>query len=143
MCALAFALVVIYISVVLKRVSSTMETLGSTLGDVEKKLQYLTPELRNTVNETEKMVEDLNGKITATDGLFDSLENIGSSLNACNQILYQQTKKLPKYTTPQIMNQLAEGFMWSEVGLKIYNKWKKRNGKNEIAIRNENLSAEK
>ncbi|SER03482.1 Uncharacterized protein YoxC, contains an MCP-like domain [Virgibacillus subterraneus] len=141
--ALAFALIVIYISFVLKRVSSTIETLGETLGEVEGKLQYITPEIRNTLHETEKMVDDFDDKIKATDNVFKSLENVGTSLNSSSEMLAQQAKKLPEYTSTQSMNRIAESIRWGEVAYRIAKKWKHRNDKNELIAQEENLPVKK
>lgn len=142
-CALAFALVIIYISLVLKRVSNTMETLGETLGEVEEKLQYITPQLRTTVNETGKVVDDLHDKVAVADNLFDSLENIGTSLNASQKLLNQETKKLPEFKSSQSMEQITEGIKWGDVALRLYKKWNDNNEKNELVVQDENLPAKK
>lgn len=135
-CAVAFAIFAIFMSVVLKRASTTMKTLGNTLGNVEEKLNYLTPELRNTVNETEKMVDDLHDKLSATDNLVDSIENIGTSFNTSYQLLDQQTKKLPDYKSSHTINKLTEGFTWGGVTFQLYKRWKYKGGKNELAVQN-------
>ncbi|MFC4559632.1 DUF948 domain-containing protein [Virgibacillus kekensis] len=142
LCALAFALVVIYASLVLNRVASTMQTLGTTLNDMEKKMQQLTPELQNTVKETKKIVDDFEDKISATDGFFDALHNIGISVNSSNRILNQQAKKLPEYTSKQSLDRLSEGIKWGDAGYQLYKKWKNRNN-HEIVVRDENLPTKK
>ncbi|WP_164670712.1 DUF948 domain-containing protein [Virgibacillus doumboii] len=142
-CALAFALVIIYISLVLKRVSKTMETLGETLGEVEEKMQRITPQLRTTVNETGKIVDDLNEKVAVADNLFDTLENIGTSLNACNQLLNRETKKLPEYTSSKDLDKVTEGIKWGDIALRLYKKWNNKDGKNELVVQDENLPVKK
>lgn len=141
--ALAIALVVIYMCYVLIRVSRTLKSLGNSLGDVEKKLNYLTPELRNTLQETEKLVDDFNDKMTTTDGLFDAMENTGHSINACNRLLDKQTKKLPEYDSPQTIDRLTEGAKWGEVAFKIFRRWKRKSVKNELVAQKDNLPAKK
>ncbi|WP_077324007.1 DUF948 domain-containing protein [Virgibacillus siamensis] len=143
LCALAFALIAIYISYVLFRVSRTMKSLGNSLGDVEQKLNYLTPELRNTLHETEKLVDDFSDKMNATDGLFDAMENTGQSINACSRLLEKQSRKLPEYSSPQTIERLTEGAKWGQVAFKVFRRWKKQNTKNEIIVQKENLPVKK
>lgn len=141
-CALAFALVVIYASLVLNRVAGTMKSLGIMLSEMEQRLQHLTPELEKTVTETKKIVDDFEDKMSTTDGFFDALQNVGFSLNSTNRLLSKQAGKLPEYTSNQSMEKVAEGLKWGEAGLQLYKKWKNRNN-HEIVVRDENLPPEK
>ncbi|WP_174615434.1 DUF948 domain-containing protein [Virgibacillus ihumii] len=142
-CALAFALITIYMCYVLIRVSNSMKSLGNSLGEVEKKLHYLTPELRNTLQETEKLVDDFNDKVTATDGLFDAMDNTGHAINAGSRLLDKQTKKLPEYDSPESIARLTEGAKWGEVAFKLFRRLKKKSVKNELMVQKKNLPAKK
>ncbi|GAA0597255.1 hypothetical protein GCM10009001_11820 [Virgibacillus siamensis] len=141
--ALAFALVTIYMCYVLIRVSKSMKSVGNSLGEVEQKLHYLTPELQDTLQETEKLVDDFNDKLTATDGLFDAMDNTGHAINAGSRLMDKQTKKLPEYDSPQTIERLTEGAKWGEVAFKIFRRWKKKSVKNELVVQEENLPAKK
>lgn len=124
LCSIAFAIVVIYISFVLKRLSNTIGTLGTTMDEMEKEMQYITPKLKESIQEADKFVEDMGDKVKATDGLFDSIENVGVSMNSLNQA-YENNMTTPsaddfdKKTKP-----FVEGIKWSEAALYLYSKWK-------------------
>lgn len=141
--ALAFALVTIYMCYVLIRVSKSMKSLGSLFGEIEDKLHYLTPELRNTLRETEKLVDDFNEKVTATNGLFDAMGNAGNSINSCNRLLDKQAKKLPEYDSAESIARLTEGAKWADVAFKMFRRWKKNSVKNELVVQQDNLPAKK
>lgn len=124
MCALAFVLVVIYASLVLKRTASTMESLSETLGDVEQKMHHIIPELRQSVNETGKTVDDLQDKMAAADSLVMTLENLGVSLNAGSEYLNRQSDYTSAFTSPKNRNRLTETIKWLNVAYKLYKKAK-------------------
>ncbi|UJL46591.1 DUF948 domain-containing protein [Virgibacillus sp. NKC19-16] len=139
-CSIAFAVVVVYICLVLKRVSTTMEALGTTLGEVEKKFESITPEIKSTVQATEEMVDDMEVKLKATDSLFDTMENVGSSVNSMNHVYKQNREKLTNKEFRRKLTPFIEGIKWSEAAFLLYSKWKKKQqtDKNELMIQDEN-----
>ncbi|SFB37553.1 Uncharacterized protein YoxC, contains an MCP-like domain [Lentibacillus halodurans] len=122
--ALAFALVVIYASLVLKRAADTMESLSETLGEVEQKLHHITPELRKTVDETGKTVDDLQDKLAAADNLFGTLENLGTSVHEGSRFLNKQTENASSFTSPKYRTRMTETIKWFDVVYKLYKKVK-------------------
>lgn len=84
--SIAFAIVAIYLSFVLKRVANMVKTLGTSLGELERELEYMTPHLTKTLNESSKLVDDIREKINATDSVFDSAENVGKSVISLNEV---------------------------------------------------------
>ena len=137
--AIGFAFVVIYICFVLKRVSNTMKSLGSTLGEVEKQVNYITPQLTETIRETDKMVDDVEEKVKATDSLFDSAGEFGTSIQTANEVFHNRFGKLTDEEMDQKVKPFIEGIKWSEVGVKLYSSWQKQKPreKNEVVIRDQ------
>jgi uncharacterized protein YoxC len=124
-CAIAFAMVVIYICFVLKRVSNTIGTMGTTLDDVDEKMQDITPRLLQTIRETDHLIDDVDDKLKATDSVFDSIENTGASLQSLNQAYAHSAKQLSDVQFQEITKPFVEGMKWSEAALYLYAKWKK------------------
>lgn len=125
LCSIAFAIAVIYISFVLKRLSNTIGSMGKTLGEVEKELQYITPQLKQTIREADKAVDDMAEKVKATDGLFDSIGDVGVSIDSLNQAYDNSIKKLSPEQFEKKTKPFVEGIKWSEAALFLYSKWKK------------------
>ncbi|TRM11206.1 DUF948 domain-containing protein [Lentibacillus cibarius] len=132
--AVAFAVVAIFASVALKRAANTMETLGETLSDVEKKMKHITPELQKMLEETGRTADDINDKVAAADGVFDSLNHMGTSISACNQMLHSKTTKLPAFMSPRFMDRLTDTLKWGEVANQVYRKWKKDGLKENVNL---------
>ncbi|QKY70986.1 DUF948 domain-containing protein [Lentibacillus sp. CBA3610] len=124
MCALAFALVVVYASLVLKRAANTMESLSETLGEVEQKMQQITPELRKTMDETGKTIDDLQDKMAAADSLIMTLENLGTSINEGSRFLDRQSESASSFTSPKYRSRLTETIKWFDVAYKLFKRVK-------------------
>ncbi|GAB4074328.1 hypothetical protein GCM10028778_18310 [Barrientosiimonas marina] len=119
-CALAFALVVIYASLVLKRAANTMESISHTLNEVEQKMHYITPELQKTLEETGQTVDDLNEKLAATDSLFTALDDAGVSVYEGDRFVQRQTDKTASWASPKNRNRLTKTIKWADVMYKLY-----------------------
>lgn len=124
LCAIAFAIVCLYMAKVLLRVSSTLTSLGNTLGEVETKMRYITSELENTIKETDKTMDDVEHKLRATDSLFDTLENVGSSITNFNEVVHHQSKKIADNRELRKVEPVAHSIQWSEVAFRLLQKWK-------------------
>lgn len=124
-CAIAFAMAVIYICFVLKRVSNTLRTMGRTMGEVDKEVQEITPQLLETIRETDRLIDDVDDKLKATDGIFDSLENTGTSLQSLNQAYASSANQLTDEEFQKKTKPFVESIKWSEAALYLYSKWKK------------------
>ncbi len=75
-------------------------------------MNHITPELRKTMEETGKTTENLHDKLGATDGLFDSLQYMGSAVHTCNRLLHSKTNKLSALRSPQFVDKLTETLKW-------------------------------
>ncbi|MHA6253461.1 DUF948 domain-containing protein [Oceanobacillus sp. CAU 1775] len=118
--AVAFAIIVVYLCIVLKRVSNTMKSLSTTIGEVETKMNTITPELLETIQQTDKLVEDVEVKVQATDSLFDSLEDVGTSITSANDAFQNQFGELTDEEMDRKVKPFIEGIRWSEVGVRLY-----------------------
>src|SRR5690625_2358821 len=111
-CSIAFAMVVVYICFVLKRISNTLGTLGRTMGELEKEVQYITPKLIQTMRETNELIDDVDVKLKATDSAFDSIENAGVSLQTLNQAYANNAQQLTDEQFQRKTKPFVEGIKW-------------------------------
>jgi len=122
--ALAFAVVVVYIAVVLHRISKTMKAVGFTLDKTEKEVEAMLPHIKETIHQTDAMLDDVSEKLEATDGVFETIDNVGTSVNTINQWVETNHKEM----TDDEMNEKTKPFMeslkWSEAAVLLYSKWK-------------------
>ena len=91
--ALAFALIAIYLAVVLKKVADIA-------GEAEKTLATLTSDLNVTLYQTNELlaktnilVEDVNGKVATLDPLFVAVADLSESVSDMNSAARDMTVK--------------------------------------------------
>ncbi|WP_052360758.1 DUF948 domain-containing protein [Oceanobacillus manasiensis] len=138
--ALAFALVSIYIAIVLKRLADNIKTMGNTLGEFEKELQYITPPLKETIRETGNTIDDIQEKLDATNSVFDTVDHVGTSVNTTNEFIQSNYSELSDEEMQEKTKPFQEAIRWSEAALKVFNMFKqtkKSNEKNELMLQNE------
>src|SRR5699024_3733997 len=134
LCSIAFAIIAIYISLLLKRVSDSMKTVGNTFEKVEKQLRHITPQLKESLSETGKLIYDANEKLEATDTLFDTVENLGTSVHSINKVY---TTKRSRTSDEEIFKRaqpFIEGIKWSEAAVQLYSKWKRKKSSQETQL---------
>lgn len=136
LCSIAFAIVAIYLSIVLKRVANTVTSLGTSLGELEKELENITPQITETLQESNKLIDDISEKVRATDSVFDSADNVGISINTLNEAYKDKSKSLSDVELEQKMKPFVEGITWSEALVQLIGKWKaiKPETKNELMV---------
>ncbi|RLL39947.1 DUF948 domain-containing protein [Oceanobacillus piezotolerans] len=127
LCSIAFFIAVIYLSIVLRRVADVTRSLGYTLKDVEKQFNYITPALIQTIRETEKTVDEMGANLKATDSVFDSIHQVGESINNVNQTFKQYSDNMTEESFRKQIKPFVEGIRWGEAVLQVYSKWKKVN----------------
>jgi len=123
--SIAFAIVVIYIAVVLHRISKTMKSVGSTLDKTEKEIEAMLPHIRETIHQTDTALEDVGEKLKATDDVFETIDNVGTSVNTVNQWVETNHKKMTDDEVNEKTKPFMEGLKWSEAAVLFYSKWKK------------------
>lgn len=122
--AIGFAIIVFYICYLLIRVSTSVRVLGETANKMEEKLKFITPELKNTIRETDRLVDDMDEKLKATDSVVDTIENVGTSVQTINQVYAAKKKRTSDEEIFKQAKPFIEGIKWSEVAIRLYSKWK-------------------
>lgn len=90
--ALAFAVLVVFLAInlkktaeLIKRLQGTVEAVNHTLSVVTKDVDNLSIEVEALLNKTTYLVDDLNGKLAKTDPLFTAIGDVGESVSNVNQ----------------------------------------------------------
>jgi len=120
--SIAFAITVVYLSVLLHRITNMMKTLGNSLDHVEGKMTDLTPSLRKSLQETGVLVDDVQEKLTATDSVFDSIENMGKSVHNLNEAYQMNSDQVSDEQFKQKVKPFLKGIKWSEAAFQLFKK---------------------
>ena len=97
--AIAFAVLVVYLCLVLKKLSgvllrlhTTVDKANEAIGVVTKDVDQLSIEVEGLLNKVNTLVDDINGKLEKTDPLFTAIGDVGESVSG----IQASTKKVSK-----------------------------------------------
>lgn len=122
--AIAFLIVVVYVSIVMNRLTKTMKSLSTTLSGVEKQVQEMTPQLATTLKEADRLLDDATDKSGATESLFDSVQLLGESLQSANSAIQNSLSSLTEEEMDEKVKPYIKGMKWSEVAVTLYERWR-------------------
>ncbi|TQS76168.1 DUF948 domain-containing protein [Ornithinibacillus gellani] len=138
LCAIAFAIVIVYISLLLKRIADSFKTTGKTLHEVERKLEYMTPQIRQTVKEVGSTVDDIRDKVSATDSMFDALEDVGQAVKNADGAVANKLGGISPTDAIRKSKPFLDQVVWMEAARFLFRRWKKKDAKQELAIQDSN-----
>lgn len=134
LCAVAFAVVVVYLCVLLKRVSDSIKTVGHTFDKLEKELEHITPQLKQALVETNKLAVDTEDKLRATDSMIDTVGNLGTSVQTVNKIYVDKKANVSDEAIFKQAKPFIEGIKWSEAIVQVFSKWKRNKPSKETGL---------
>ncbi|SFH74595.1 DUF948 domain-containing protein [Pisciglobus halotolerans] len=104
--AIAFAVLVVFLVIVLMKVSKTVGEVSKTIKEANSSLRVITKDADNLLIEVEGLLnksnttlDDVNGKLGKTDPLFQAIGDLGdtvSSLNASTRNLTDRVATVTK-----------------------------------------------
>lgn len=79
--ALAFVALVIFLIKVLQSAAKSLDNVSSTLVDVQKTIEELTYEVKQTIRNVNDITVDVEHKLKQVDPLMETVKNLGEILN--------------------------------------------------------------
>lgn len=79
--ALAFVALVIFLIKVLQSAAKSLDNVSSTLVDVQKTIEELTYEVKQTIRNVNDITVDVDHKLKQVDPLMETVKNLGEILN--------------------------------------------------------------
>lgn len=123
--ALAFALLSIYITKILMRISTLFSTLAQTAASVEIELDQTVTELENLIVETGNTALDVENKLLATDGLFASIDNVGQAASIVSGDLLSRTERYSEDPSLPGTKPFIRAIQWSEFASVLVHAWER------------------
>lgn len=118
--AIAFAVGCCYLAFTLNRLSYTIRSLGGTVVKMEEEMNYITPEISTSLQEVNHLIDDTYTKLQATDSVFGSLEDVGTSVQTLNDAYKIKRQALDEAKLEEKLNLAMKGITWSEAAVQIY-----------------------
>lgn len=133
--AIAFLVLVIYISKTLKALQETLSSVSKTLVGLEKQLDGVTSETSVLLHKTNALADDIQHKAESLTSVVDAVKDIGNTVNQFNGTLKTITNTFDGQVE-QNKEKISQIIQWGDVLLELKDKWKARKqAKNESVLK--------
>ncbi|AZU63636.1 DUF948 domain-containing protein [Neobacillus mesonae] len=123
--AVAFLVLVIFISKTLKTLQGTLDSVSDTLKGVEKQLDGVTRETTLLLQKTNTLAEDLQQKSANLNSVVDAVKGVGVTVSNFNGTLQNITKTVD-IQVEESKEKVSQIIQWSNVILELKDKWQER-----------------
>lgn len=124
--AVAFAVLVYYVSRTLKSAEKTLNHVASTMEGLEKQLNGITSETAELLHKTNHLADEIGQKTKSFNPFFDSVKDVGESIQSVNRSLRTVSDKVSRETERQA-GQVSQVIQWSQAAIDIWGRWKEKN----------------
>lgn len=126
--AIAFFILVIYLTRTLKSLQVTLDSVSHTLTGLEKQLQGLTAESTLLLHKTNALAEDLQKKSENLNTVVDAVKDVGTSIQSFNSSIQKVSVRVES-ELEQNQDKIAQVVQWGNAFFELRNLWQKKNPK--------------
>lgn len=129
--AIAFFVLVIYLSKTLKSLQGTLESVSKTLIGLESQLDGVTRETTVLLHKTNTLADDIQKKSESLNTVVDAVKEVGHSVQKFNHSLQSITSTVDR----QLENnkeKISQVMQWGNVLLELKDKWKSKKQYNKV-----------
>jgi len=123
--AIAFLVLVIYVSKTLKSVQETLSSVSKTLIGLEKQLDGVTSETTVLLQKTNALADDIGQKAESITSVVEAVKDVGTTVSKFNGSLQNLTKSFD-VQVEQNKEKVSQVIQWGDVLLELKDKWKAR-----------------
>ncbi|WP_413308207.1 DUF948 domain-containing protein [Bacillus sp. 1P10SD] len=123
--AIAFFVLVIYLSKTLKSLQGTLTSVSKTLSGLEKQLDGVTSETTLLLQKTNALAEDIQQKSESLNSVVDAVKDVGSTVTKFNGTLLNLTNTVDQQVEDS-KEKISQIVQWSNVFLELKDKWQAR-----------------
>ncbi|PLT32251.1 DUF948 domain-containing protein [Bacillus sp. V5-8f] len=123
--AIAFLVLVIFLSRTLKSLQTTLDSVAHTLDGLEKQMQGVTVETASLLHKTNVLAEDLQKKSENLNSVVNAVKGVGESIKGFNSSI-QKVSNQVQAGIDNNQEKISQIVQWSNVAMEIRDKWKSR-----------------
>ncbi|CEG28236.1 DUF948 domain-containing protein [Bacillus sp. B-jedd] len=123
--AIAFLVLVIYLSKTLKSLQITLESVSKTLVGLEGQLDGVTKETAVLLHKTNALADDIHRKSESLNTVVDAVKGVGESVNKFNNSVQTIVGSVDRQID-QNKEKISQIVQWSNVLLELKDKWNAR-----------------
>lgn len=134
--AVAFFVLVIYLSKTLKSLQKTLESVSKTLMGLETQLDGVTRETTVLLHKTNTLADDIQKKSESLNTVVDAVKDVGKAVQRFNQSLHNITTSVDRQIDLN-KDKISQVMQWSNVFLELKDKWKSKTQKEAVVSEHE------
>ncbi|WML47274.1 DUF948 domain-containing protein [Neobacillus sp. PS3-34] len=139
--AVAFFVLVIYLSKTLKSLQKTLESVSKTLVGLEGQLDGVTRETTVLLHKTNTLADDIQRKSESLNTVVDAVKDVGKAVNKFNHSIQNITNTVDRQIE-QNKEKISQVMQWSNVFLELKDKWKSKKEKTYTVPEHELMARE-
>lgn len=140
--AIAFLVLVIFISKTLKSLQATLDNVSKTLGGLEKQLEGVTTETAVLLHKSNHLADDLQQKAERLNSVVEAVQDVGITVSHFNQTLQNLNNVVDKQVEDN-KDKISQVIQWSRVFLELKDKWKVKKEKKELTEKKKIILSDK
>ena len=134
--AVAFLILVFYLSRTLRSLQVTLDNVASTLSGLEKQMEGVTSETTELLHKTNKLAEDIQQKSESLNTVVDAVKDVGTSLQRFNKSVGNVTEEVAVQLEKN-KTKISQVVQVGNAVIEIWDKWKAKKQKHDKPIPNE------
>jgi uncharacterized protein YoxC len=132
--AIAFLVLVIFLSSTLKSFQVTLTSVSKTLAGLEKQLDGVTAETTILLQKTNSLADDIKQKSDSLNSVVEAVKDVGTTVTKFNGTLQNITNSVDKQVE-ESKEKVSQIVQWSNILLELKDKWQARkNAKSEVSL---------
>lgn len=120
--AIAFLILVIFLSKTLRSLQGTLDSVAHTLTGLEKQLDGVTRETTELLHKTNNLAEDIQQKSENLNSVVIAVKDVGHSVQQFNRSIQNIHSIVDKQIVDN-QDKISQVIQWSNVFLEMKNKW--------------------
>ncbi|MBD1380152.1 DUF948 domain-containing protein [Metabacillus arenae] len=134
--AIAFTVLVVYLSKTLHSLNVTLTNVAGTLEGLEKQMQGITIETTDLLHKTNQLAEDIQHKSDRLNTVVAAVQDVGTSLQRFNQSV-QKVSTTVSTNLEQNQDKISQVVQWGNTAMEIWEKWKMKKQKPETPLKDQ------
>lgn len=140
--AIAFLILVIYLSKTLKSLQVTLDSVSKTLVGLEKQLDGVTRETTELLHKTNALAEDIQHKSKSLNSVVVAVKDVGDTVRSFNGSIQKVTTSVNSQFEEN-KDKIAAVVQWSQIFLEMKDKWKMRKQNEKSIVEGEQVLQKK
>ncbi|MBE4908303.1 DUF948 domain-containing protein [Bacillus luteolus] len=121
--AIAFLILVIFLSRTLRSLQITLDNVAKTLSGLEKQMEGITVETTELLHKTNALATDIQEKTKKLNTVVDAVQDVGVSIQRFNGSI-QKVSENVSVQVERNQEKVTQVIQWGNVLIDLWDKWK-------------------